>query len=122
MFTLTQVKQFTTTYHININSSRLSCTALSTAIYHGNEQIIEHLLQYGADVNQLSADKQHERIESPLMTACRMGYTKIAQLLLQYGAHTHIADWYVVFIEFKPFKHSQFQSITPLDMCSSAIQ
>jgi ankyrin repeat protein len=88
-----QVQHLTRNAHININSSRLSCTALSTAIYHGNEHIIEHLLQYGANVNQLSADKQHSRIESPLMTACRMGYTRIAQLLLQYGAHTHIADW-----------------------------
>src|SRR3569832_1007176 len=90
-----QVKYLTLTYRhtLNINSSRLSCTALSTAIYHGNEQIIENLLKYGADVNQLSADVYHARIESPLITACRMGHTGIARLLLQYGAHTHLTDW-----------------------------
>ncbi|XP_013793641.1 ankyrin-1-like [Limulus polyphemus] len=67
---------------VNINSSIRGTTPLGLAIYRRYDDVVEILVQAGADVNQRSQDHL-ERIEPPLCSACRLGNLAVVKILLQ---------------------------------------
>ena len=62
-------------------------TALHHAAEHGNLQICQILLNYGADVN-----KKNAREYTPLWLAARKGNIYICHLLINEGADTYFLD------------------------------
>jgi ankyrin repeat protein len=64
-----------------------NCTALHVASYCGYEDIVNYLLENGADVN-LGNDLGY----TPLMASSRQGYIKIVDLLIKYGANINQLD------------------------------
>ena len=64
-------------------------TALHHAAEHGNPQVCEILLDYGADINQNDAGQQ-----TPLWLAASKGNIDICHLLINRGADTYFLDQY----------------------------
>jgi ankyrin repeat protein len=69
---------------IDINKQGPSdgCTALFCAAEKGHVEIVQILLEAGADFNISS-----KKIQTPLYIACKNGHTNIIKLLIQKGAH-----------------------------------
>ena len=53
---------------------------------HGNDKIVQLLLDYGADVNHTANDGA-----SPLFTASACGHVEVARLLLKNGADVNLS-------------------------------
>uniref|UniRef100_A0A914DX04 Uncharacterized protein n=1 Tax=Acrobeloides nanus TaxID=290746 RepID=A0A914DX04_9BILA len=77
--------------NLNLNSNLLRNSALSLAIRQQDINIVSILLERGCDVNKLSMHES-DRLESPLITATRLGNLAIVRLLLAYNANPNIAD------------------------------
>ena len=76
--------------NININDTVCGTTALSLALYKEKDSIFELLLCHKCtlrrlDLNKLSKDDK-QRVEPPLVSACRLGNRNAVKLLLKYGA------------------------------------
>uniref|UniRef100_A0A914XAP3 Ankyrin repeat and SOCS box protein 8 n=1 Tax=Plectus sambesii TaxID=2011161 RepID=A0A914XAP3_9BILA len=78
---------------LNINSSFLKTTVLSLAVLQKSVNIVELLLNNGADPNKLSQDPLG-RIEPPIFTACRLNQLEIASMLLERGADPNATNYY----------------------------
>lgn len=88
------MKLLTSFSGVHIDSSLRSCTALSLAVYQGDQEIAKILLESGANVNKLSKD-WNGRLETPLFSACRLGHKNIAEMLLNSGADVNTSDFYM---------------------------
>ena len=66
---------------INVEEEETKATALLLAIMSGHTQIVQYLLDKGADINALSKDGH-----SSLMIACQYKHQDIVHLLLNYRA------------------------------------
>lgn len=64
---------------------RMKESFLIAAAQGGNNQDIESLVDYGADINW-----KGQSGDTPLLAACRRGYVSSVQLLLAYGADVNI--------------------------------
>ena len=62
-------------------------TILHTVIYRGRLDLAKSLLEYGADPNIATNHGQ-----TPLMMACRAGYTESVKLILAKGANIAMVD------------------------------
>ncbi len=62
-------------------------TALMTAINNNDILTVQNLIQKGADVNELDANR-----DAPLVIAAYKGYTEIVKLLLEAGADVTAGD------------------------------
>ena len=72
---------------INVEEGKTKVTALLQAIMSGHTQIVQYLLDKGADINALSKDGN-----SSLMTACYYQHEDIIHLLLNYKADANIQN------------------------------
>jgi hypothetical protein len=75
---------------VNLNATICGTTALSLALYKERSTIFELLLchkcsQRRLDINKLSKDEK-QRVEPPLITACRLGNKQAVRLLVKSGA------------------------------------
>ncbi|XP_045111051.1 ankyrin repeat domain-containing protein 20B-like [Portunus trituberculatus] len=68
-------------------------TALSLAVYHGNTEAVKCLLCAGAPVNRRSKDHL-DRLETPLISAIRLGHREIFETLVRSGAALDLRDFY----------------------------
>jgi len=59
-------------------------SVLSTAAFKGNNELVEFLVQNGADVNFA--------MKLPLNYACQKGHSEIAKYLIIHGADVHLSD------------------------------
>ena len=76
---------------VNVNSENDGGEfPLETACWHGNKEIVELLIENGADVNY--ADEGEFR--TALMMASHHGHAEIVQLLLKHGADVNAEDDY----------------------------
>ena len=64
-------------------------TGLQIASFYNNYDIVELLLNRGADINAINNIK-----ETPLFIACKNGYKNIVELLLNRGADTNIKNYH----------------------------
>ncbi|CAG0886284.1 unnamed protein product [Darwinula stevensoni] len=78
---------------VDVNRRFRGMTALSLAVFNGDSDIVKVLVKFGADVNEKSKDRS-ERIESPLLSACRLSYADIVKVLLKSGADANQTDFY----------------------------
>ncbi len=81
---------------VNLNATICGTTALSLALYKERSTIFELLLchkctQHRLDVNKLSKDEK-QRVEPPLITACRLGNKQAVRLLVKSGANIDCMD------------------------------
>ena len=81
---------------VNLNATICGTTALSLALYKERSNIFELLLchkcsQQRLDVNKLSKDEK-QRVEPPLITACRLGNKQAVRLLVKSGANIDCMD------------------------------
>ena len=85
---------------LDLNTKVCGSTVLSLALYKEMNSIVVALLQYRPtavahhwvlDVNKLSKDDKN-RLEPPLITACRLGNTTAVSLLLDHGADPEALD------------------------------
>lgn len=58
------------------------------AVFSGNLDCVHELIKRNADINVAT----YEEKATPLHMACKKGYAKIAQLLIQHGANIHAKD------------------------------
>ncbi|AFH62938.1 ankyrin repeat domain-containing protein [Paenibacillus caseinilyticus] len=63
-------------------------TLLYRATFHGKVNIVEELIQYGAEIN-----RQDPLGRTPISCASYFGHTRIAELLLHNGADPYICDY-----------------------------
>lgn len=82
--------------NVNINGTVCGTTALSLALYKERNPIFELFLCHKCsssrlDLNKLSKDDK-QRIEPPLITACRLGNKRAVKLLLKFGAYVDSTD------------------------------
>uniref|UniRef100_A0A5S6QCP6 ANK_REP_REGION domain-containing protein n=1 Tax=Trichuris muris TaxID=70415 RepID=A0A5S6QCP6_TRIMR len=74
-----------------LRSQRCLRTALGLAVQYGKKEVVQLLLQNGADANQVSHDEFRLPL-TPLVVACRSGKVEIARLLLENGASPDCTD------------------------------
>jgi len=67
------------------NESTTGYTILYVAAYNGLTEIVQMLIQAGADVNRMSA-----KCHIPLFAACTNGHYEIARILILSGSHINI--------------------------------
>lgn len=72
-------------YSFSQSLDRMKESFLIAAAQGGNNQDIESLVDYGADINW-----KGQSGDTPLLAACRRGYVSSVQLLLAYGADVNI--------------------------------
>ena len=82
--------------NVNINGTVCGTTALSLCLYKERDPIFELLLCHKCsssrlDLNKLSKDDK-QRVEPPLITACRLGNNHAVKLLLKMGAYVDAKD------------------------------
>lgn len=76
----------------NQSSDKEGETLLIVASSNGRNEIVEYLLQQGADTKPVTTiqDKNHPAYDQDALTfACRNGHTDTAKILVQYGATNH---------------------------------
>ena len=81
---------------VNLNATICGTTALSLALYKERANIFEMLLCHKCarnrlDLNKLSKDEK-QRVEPPLITACRLGNKQAVRLLVKNGANLDCMD------------------------------
>lgn len=67
--------------------TELGCTALSIAAEMGHAEVVETLLQSGAEVDSLTSTGM-----TPLMLAAKSGHGDVCTVLLRYGASVELMD------------------------------
>ena len=72
---------------IDVNSLYKGNTALYLASWHGFKEIVEMLIEYGADIDLKSSDG-----ETPLMIATIFCKTEVVRILLKKGANTSLKN------------------------------
>ena len=72
--------------NLHIGDSRGN-TALHCAVYGGNSETADRLLQYGANIEERTKDKL-----TPLLLALRENRLKMAQFLVRMEASVHAVD------------------------------
>ena len=79
--------------HINLNSTVCGATALSLLLYRNLHNLFALLMSYShrLDLDKISRDDQN-RLEPPLVTACRLDDVVAAECLLRHGAHVDRMD------------------------------
>ncbi len=75
-------------YDVNTIDESVSETVLKAAARHGHADIVEYLIDHGADVNIEGGEL------SPLMAAAMNGRTDLVDLYIRKGAKINIADRY----------------------------
>ncbi|XP_050699827.1 ankyrin repeat and SOCS box protein 12-like [Eriocheir sinensis] len=68
-------------------------TALSLAVYQGQLGAVKLLIKAGAPIDKRSRDHL-DRIETPIISAIRLGHRDIFEELLRAGASLHTPDFY----------------------------
>ena len=81
---------------VNLNATVCGTTALSLSLYKERASIFELLLCHKCsrgrlDLNKLSKDEK-QRVEPPLITACRLGNKQAVKLLVRSGANVDCQD------------------------------
>nr|XP_027226792.1 serine/threonine-protein phosphatase 6 regulatory ankyrin repeat subunit B-like [Penaeus vannamei] len=68
-------------------------TALSLAVYRGDLQALRLLVKAGAPLDRRSKDHL-ERLETPIISAIRLGHREIFEELVTHGARLDLRDFY----------------------------
>ena len=70
----------------NVQKSQFELPPLQIAVYNKNYEIVEFLLEKGANVNQRYNDCEKDTSTTALHIACMEGHNNIAEILMNYGA------------------------------------
>ncbi len=80
--------------NIEMNLFEQYTKGLISACGNGSTEVVQLLLEKGADVNRVYKDRY-----TPLSAACSAGSIEIVQLLLENGADVNkVADWHTALV------------------------
>ncbi|CAL4159001.1 unnamed protein product [Meganyctiphanes norvegica] len=78
---------------LDLGTPMRGTTALSLAVYRGNLEAVRVLLSNGAPLDRRSKDHL-DRIETPIISAIRLGHEDIFNQLVAHGARLDVPDFY----------------------------